>query len=32
MAQEELGTPGLLHYRCSTRCCLRPRGLISHCP
>jgi hypothetical protein len=31
-AQEVLCTPGLLHYRCSTRCGLRPRGLISHCP
>ena len=24
--------PGLLHYRCSTRCCLRPRGLVSRSP
>ena len=31
-AQEDLCTPGLLPYRCSTRCCLRPRGLVSHCP
>ena len=31
-AQEGLCTPGLLHDCCSTRCCLRPRGLVSHCP
>ena len=31
-AQEALCTPGLLHNRCSTRCCLRPRGLVSHSP
>jgi hypothetical protein len=24
--------PGLLRYRCSTRCCLRPRGLVSRSP
>ena len=24
--------PGLLHCRCSPRCCLRPRGLTSYCP
>src|SRR5215471_11351808 len=31
-AQEVLCTPGLLHSRCSARCCLRPRGLVSHSP
>src|SRR5262249_60446318 len=31
-AQESLCTPGLLHNCCSTRCCLRPRGLVSHSP
>src|SRR5439155_15876183 len=25
-------TPGLLLYHCSARCCLRPRGLVSHSP
>ena len=24
--------PGLLHCRCSPRCCLRPRGLTTHFP
>jgi hypothetical protein len=32
MAQECLCTPGLLPYRCSARCCLSPRGLVSHSP
>ena len=32
LAQEGLCTPGLLHYRCSARCGLRPRGLVSHSP
>jgi hypothetical protein len=32
IAQEVLCTPGLLHDRCAARCCLRPRGLVSHCP
>src|SRR4030095_550052 len=31
-AQEVPCTPGLLPYCCSTRCCLRPRGLVSHSP
>src|SRR6266853_1528305 len=31
-AQENLCTPGLLLSRCSARCCLRPRGLLSHSP
>src|SRR5215467_8609153 len=31
-AQEGPCTPGLLLYRCSARCCLRPRGLVSHFP
>src|SRR4029434_3635574 len=31
-AQEALCTPGWLHNCCSTRCCLRPRGLVSHSP
>ena len=30
--QELRCMPGLLHCRCSTRCCLRPRGLTSHFP
>ncbi len=32
MPKSSLCTPGLLHYRCSARCCLRPRGLVSHFP
>src|SRR5882724_1527665 len=32
LAQEGLCTPGMLHDRCSARCCLRPRGLVSHSP
>ena len=31
-ARENPCTPGLLLYRCSARCCLRPRGLVSHSP
>jgi len=31
-AQEVPCTPGLLPACCSTRCCLRPRGLVSHSP
>jgi len=32
LAQESLCPPGMFHYRCSARCCLRPRGLVSHSP
>ncbi len=31
-AQERPRTPGLLHYCCSARCCLRPRGLVNRSP
>jgi len=30
--QELRHMPGLLHCRCSARCCLRPRGLTSRYP